>query len=590
MASDDNMKKLQDLIKGLTKISQICEKINNKRKRDAVEDDHEDDHEESQDMSEDSESDAASDGGLDDIVLAIEEDENDDEREIYAAYPNYELMLPVGSSNEEMKNCVYDVLDVLSERGLLAAFFDKFRVRPLKEGEKWAGRETMEGIFEKWEVSRVSRNKKQMCIANEALNYKFAHYRNELNNASGDEIEKYFARLDVRHKRAYIKKIQDIISTQMTFKPYQVRVLESNMSVECQRAVLRKLAMLESMEPTNGEYHKLKQWIDTLMLVPFGVYKTFDVSIENGVESCNEFIERTIAILNDTTYGMNDAKMQVLQLIGQLLTNPNSVGQAIAISGAMGTGKTTIVKDGFSRILGRPFAFVALGGATDSSFLEGHSVTYEGSVWGHIVDILIKSQCMNPIIYFDELDKISDTARGEEIMNILMHLTDTTQNRHFQDKYFAGIDFDLSKVLFFFSYNDETKVNPILLDRMYKIRTTGYTQDDKIVIARKYLLPEIMANVKMSQTDITIGDDVLIHVINMVEEEKGVRNLKRALEIIVTKLNLFRLVKNPQNMFHSELNKLRITFPLTLTIDLVKQLNANNADSVINHGHMSMYM
>jgi hypothetical protein len=94
------------------------------------------------------------------------------------------------------------------------------------------------------------------------------------------------------------------------------------------------------------------------------------------------------------------------------------------------THNTSLVKEGISKILNRPFAFIALGGATDSSFLEGHSYTYEGSTWGQIVQILIDSKCMNPVIYFDELDKISETPKGEEIAGILTHLTDTTQNSH----------------------------------------------------------------------------------------------------------------------------------------------------------------
>ena len=126
-----------------------------------------------------------------------------------------------------------------------------------------------------------------------------------------------------------------------------------------------------------------------------------------------------------------------------------------------------------------------MGGATDSSFLEGHSYTYEGSNWGKIVDILIQSKCMNPVIYFDELDKISGTPKGEEIIGILTHLTDTTQNSQFHDKYFSSLDFDLSKALFIFSYNDEDKINPILRDRMYRIETKGYKKKDKITSLQK---------------------------------------------------------------------------------------------------------
>ena len=168
-----------------------------------------------------------------------------------------------------------------------------------------------------------------------------------------------------------------------------------------------------------------------------------------------------------------------MQMVGQWIANPDAIGSAIAIHGPMGTGKTTLVKEGISKILNREFAFIALGGATDSSFLEGHSYTYEGSTWGKIVDIIIQCKSMNPVIYFDELDKVSDTPKGEEIIGILTHLTDTSQNSKFHDKYFSEIDFDLSKCLFIFSYNDERKVNPILRDRMYRINTTGYNKEEK---------------------------------------------------------------------------------------------------------------
>ena len=113
---------------------------------------------------------------------------------------------------------------------------------------------------------------------------------------------------------------------------------------------------------------------------------------------------------------------------------------------------------------------------------------------------------MNPVIYFDELDKISNTPKGEEIIGILTHLTDTTQNSQFHDKYFSEIDFDLSKCLFIFSYNDESKVNPILRDRMYKIETKGYKTKDKLIIAKNYLLPKIREQAKFEESEIIFDD------------------------------------------------------------------------------------
>ena len=117
----------------------------------------------------------------------------------------------------------------------------------------------------------------------------------------------------------------------------------------------------------------------------------------------------------------------------------------------MGNGKTTLIKEGVSKMIDRPFEFITLGGATDSSYLDGHSYTYEGSTPGKIVDILKNSsQCMNPVIYFDELDKVSCTNKGEEIINLLIHLTDFSQNDHFNDKYYSNVPLDLSKAYLYF--------------------------------------------------------------------------------------------------------------------------------------------
>jgi hypothetical protein len=253
------------------------------------------------------------------------------------------------------------------------------------------------------------------------------------------------------------------------------------------------------------------------------------------------------------------------------------------------THNTSLVKEGISKILNREFAFVPLGGATDSSYLEGHSYTYEGSTWGKIVDILIRSKSMNPVIYFDELDKISETPKGEEIIGILTHLTDTSQNSQFHDKYFAEIDFDLSKCLFIFSYNDPYKVNPILLDRMYKIKTTGYQVKDKIVIANQYLIPKIRYEVNFKEGDIIIPDSTLNYIIDTyTEKEDGVRNLKRCIEIIYKKLNLYRLVKPGTTLFEKE-NTLTVEFPFTVTTDITNNLIKKD-DNGLSKSALNMYL
>jgi len=155
---------------------------------------------------------------------------------------------------------------------------------------------------------------------------------------------------------------------------------------------------------------------------------------------------------------------------------------------------------------------------------------------------------MNPIIYFDELDKVSETPKGDEIMNLLIHLTDGSQNDRFQDKYFTGVDLDLSRCLFIFSHNNHEKVNPILRDRMYNIAVSGFSLKEKLLIAEEYLLPQALKEAGLFEK-VSIGKDILQHVVeHYTEGEGGVRELKRCIQTIISKLNLLRFYNNPKQV------------------------------------------
>ena len=399
----------------------------------------------------------------------------------------------------------------------------------------------------------------------------------------------YFEKLEPESQLKIIKEVKEINNELKINKPYRFQLLESDIPSQHKACAMKKLNMLRYLEPGAGEYYKMKNWIDTFMRIPFNNFSSIPIQISDGVEKCHEFMEDAKKTLDDAVYGLNDAKLQIMQFVGQWITNPDAVGSAIAIKGPPGTGKTTLVREGISKILGRDFAFLALGGATDSSFLEGHGYTYEGSTWGKIVDILVQGKTMNPIIFFDELDKISDSPKGEEITGILTHLTDTSQNQQFHDKYFSEIDFDLSKCLFIFSYNDESRVNPILRDRMYRIQTDGYSEKEKAVIAKTHLLPKIREQVKFQEEDIIISDEVLGFLVQeYTEKEKGVRNLKRCLEIIYTKLNLYRLMKPDTKLFDKELD-IKVEFPMTVTKDVVRKM-IKKEDNILASIHNSMYL
>lgn len=424
----------------------------------------------------------------------------------------------------------------------------------------------------KYEKKMAEKREKRQSEKNSRIFNHIIHNKNTMNDKS------VFTEMAIPEQKKLIKELRQINKITRIEKPYRISILESDIPLQFKAIAMKKVNALRYAEPGSGEYSKLKSWIDTFMSIPFGNYRTLPVNIADGVEKCHEFMEEAQKTLNNAVYGLNDAKMQIMQMLGQLITNPNAIGTAIAIKGPMGTGKTSIVKEGISKILDRPFAFIALGGATDSSFLEGHSYTYEGSVWGKIVQIIIDSKCMNPVIYFDELDKISDTPKGEEIAGILTHLTDTSQNSQFHDKYFADIDFDLSKCLFIFSYNDESKVNPILRDRMYSIQTKGYDKKQKTVISSQYLLPKIQEQVKFTSDEIVLPEDSIHYIIeNHCNKEDGVRSLKRCLEIIHTKLNLYRLMKPGSNLFEEDMS-MKVEFPFTITKDIVDKLIKKERD------------
>ncbi|MDC0141973.1 AAA family ATPase [bacterium] len=275
--------------------------------------------------------------------------------------------------------------------------------------------------------------------------------------------------------------------------------------------------------------------------------KNYTTKINILLNQTSDYINNIEEILNNSIYGHKNAKNQIKQIIGQWITGKQS-GYCFGFEGPPGVGKTSLAKLGLANCLKetdgtpRPFAFIALGGGSNASTLIGHNYTYVGSTWGRIVDILIEKKCMNPIIFIDELDKISRTEYGKELIGVLTHLTDSTQNEHFQDKYFSGIDIDLSKILFIFSYNDVSCIDRILLDRIHRIKFKSLTFKEKLNIVKKFILPEIYETVGIQQK-ITMKDPVIKFIINTYTSEAGVRKLKELLFEIIREINL-KLLQN----------------------------------------------
>lgn len=405
---------------------------------------------------------------------------------------------------------------------------------------------------------------------------------------SESEMDYFRKKLSNKEQRKMMKDLEEINNHIQVDKPYRLALLESKIPTKYKATVMQKLNMLKSMDSNDSEYFKLKNWVDLFMRIPFGKYSVLNVNMAHGLDACQGFMESSMKTLDSCVYGLNDAKMQIMQLIGQWIANPSAMGTAIAIGGPPGTGKTTLVKEGISKILNREFIMFALGGATDASYYDGSPYVYEGSGPGAILRKMIECGEMNPCIMFDELDKISDSEKGREITGLLTHLTDTTQNTEFNDKFMSGVSIDMSRVLFIASYNDEHAINPILKDRMYTIRTKGYSTKEKVTIANDFLIPKIRQQVNFTQDEVIIPNETLEYIITtegFTKCEDGVRNLKRCLEIIYTKLNLFRLVKTTDNFFNKEID-LKVSFPFTVTkkgVDaLIKNDDKITSRSVLN--------
>lgn len=287
--------------------------------------------------------------------------------------------------------------------------------------------------------------------------------------------------------------------------------------------------------------------------------------LNHSLKSVNDYIVDVKVTLDKAVYGHDKAKKQIERIIGQWI-NGELDGYCFGFEGPPGVGKTSLAKRGIANCLkdnngsSRPFSMIQMGGDSNGSTLHGHNYTYVGSTWGSIVQILIDKQCMNPIIFIDEVDKISKTEHGKEIVGILTHLLDPAQNDCFQDKYFTGIDLDLSKALFILSYNDVDAIDKILLDRVHRIKFSNLSLEDKLIISKTHILPEVYKKMGLENM-IIFSEEVLKFIIDEYTSESGVRKLKENLFEIVGEINL-DILKNFDNDF---------SLPIVITEEDIKK-------------------
>jgi ATP-dependent Lon protease len=456
--------------------------------------------------------------------------------------------------------------------GLLKIPFSIYKREPILHLMDWI-KGQFKLIYKKYEFDKIHPT---IPNKNEYTGLEILKYVNDIVNKSNDSIyneknieivEKILTFGDRKKLHKNTIMINDILNVH-NLKNYIINDFDSKTKNEVKNEIKNFINLCKNEK-------KIALLIDTFKKFIFGSnsikkndFINFELInelfiIEKKYSEINNYMNNVKTVLDNCVYGHDKAKKQIERVLSQWISGEQK-GNCFGFEGSPGVGKTTLAK-GLSECLkdengdSRPFSLIMMGGDANSSHLVGHSYTYVGSTWGQIVQILIDKKCMNPIILIDEVDKISRTEHGKEITGVLTHLLDPTQNDSFQDKYFSGIELDLSKILFILSYNDADLIDKILLDRVHRIKFDSLTLDDKIVICKKHLLPEIYKNIGLEDM-IEISDETLKFIIEEYTLEPGVRKLKEKLFEIMGEINLDILKKN---MIVNEI-------PIKIMIDDVK--------------------
>jgi len=396
--------------------------------------------------------------------------------------------------------------------------------------------------------------------------------RNELKDMIG-----YYANSDMKQRKTNMDKKTELDSIAINTSELENKILNMfsglNMSDPSQKKhylyiqglIYQKYKKLSNMSPADSEYYKLKEWLDTAVNIPFNI-----TSPVIKKDNLSQMLAKIKQGLDAELFGMEKVKEELLMAINQRFTNPSKADTSIALVGPPGVGKTKIITV-LAKIMSYPWEHISMGGTNDSSFLAGHSYTYEGAKPGQLVNALIRMKCKDGIIFFDEIDKIADTSNGKEVSNQLLHITDFTQNDHFCDKYMPEIPIDLSKIWFIFSLNSIAAIDPVLSNRFNFIYVEGYTAEEKLTICRDHLLPKAFDKYKLSVDKYIFTDQILRKIINhSIQREKsansdintiqtktGIRELKRSIDHIFNRLSLL------ENMINNKLSNSNIVESLS---------------------------
>ncbi|HDI82276.1 MAG TPA: endopeptidase La [candidate division WOR-3 bacterium] len=345
----------------------------------------------------------------------------------------------------------------------------------------------------------------------------------ELRNKIKNEMEKAQREYLLREQLKAIKKeLGEEDEREAEFKELSERIEKAGMPDEVKKVALKELDRMKMMPPQAAEYTVIRTYLDWLIELPWSK------ETEDNLD-----IKRAKRILDADHYDLQDVKERILEFLAVRKLKKDSKGPILCFVGPPGVGKTSLGRS-IARALGRKFIRMSLGGVKDEAEIRGHRRTYVGALPGRIIQSIRRAGSKNPVFMLDEVDKIGMDFRGDPA-SALLEVLDPEQNNTFMDHY-LDVPFDLSRVMFITTANVTHTIPPALLDRMEVISIPGYTVDDKLKIARKYLLPRQIKENGLSRKDLEITDDAIVHIITRYTREAGVRNLEREIGKIARKV------------------------------------------------------
>lgn len=395
-----------------------------------------------------------------------------------------------------------------------------------------ASREELQGVLEAFDLNdRISR---ALVLLKQELDL------SKLQSSINQKIEATVSKTQREFfLREQLKTIKKELGLEKDDKSLDLEKFEERLSArvvpeDVMRVIQDEMEKLSVLEVQSAEYAVSRNYLDWLTIVPWGV---FSGGVGSDKEHNLKFAEK---VLKEDHYGLDDIKQRILEFIAVGKLSGGVKGSIIGLIGPPGVGKTSIGKS-IARALDRKFYRFSVGGMRDEAEIKGHRRTYIGAMPGKIVQALKHTEAMNPVIMLDEVDKIGSSFQGDPA-SALLEVLDPEQNSDFLDHY-LDVRVDLSNVLFILTANVIDGIPEPLRDRMEILRLSGYIMEEKVQIAKKYLIPRNRAKMGLKASDITFNIDALKQIINGYAREAGVRNLENHIKKVMRKVAI-KIVKD----------------------------------------------